>query len=109
MQVIPPEEELNSFPPSPGNLSHEGTVHSQPKLETMSSHLDHLIEGEVELIEEGSLSSNNTPLIKPISPTIVELPFARYIDLVSHYRLPPWSKYHVSSTPITRVMLGFHS
>lgn len=89
MQCLHLEEELNSFPPSLGNLSCEGKILSHPQSETMSAHLDHHIEGKFEVIEDGFLSSNNPPLTKPIGPPIVKLPYARYIDHFAHYRLPP--------------------
>ena len=89
MKCLPPNEELNYFLPSLGYLSHEGTIHAHPESEIMSAHLDHQIEGKVEVIEEGFLSLRNPPLTKPISPPIVEIPSTRCVDhfLITGYHL----------------------
>lgn len=75
MQGLPPEEYLNSIPTSPRDPSGKGTVHPQTKLETRSvDHSDHQVEGEIEVIDEGSLSSNDPPLIDPLGPPLLESP-----------------------------------
>ena len=81
MQGLPLAEELNSFPPYPLNPSQESNLHEHLDLEVGSVPLlDHHIEGEVQTLEEGSLSPYNPLLTEFISPPIVELPSTRYVD-----------------------------
>ena len=48
----PPKYFLNPLPPSRGNPSREGTIHSHPESKTRSvGHPDHQVEGDVEVIE----------------------------------------------------------
>ena len=52
MQGLPSDEDLNSLPPSPHNLSQEGTLHEHPDLKVGSvTLLDHRVEGEVETLK----------------------------------------------------------
>jgi hypothetical protein len=75
MHGLPIEDDFNPLPPSPGNPSHEGTIHSHPKLETrIVGHPNHQNEGEVEVIKEGFLSSNNLPLTNPTGPPLLKVP-----------------------------------
>ena len=75
MQGLPPEDDLNPLPPSRGNSSHKGIVHSHRESETRSiGHPNHQNEGEVEVIEEIFLSSNDLPLTNPTSPPLLEMP-----------------------------------
>ena len=53
------------------------------------AHLDHQIEGEVEVIEEGFLSSNNPPLTEPVGPPLTKLPSTSNFDPFARYNLLP--------------------
>ena len=76
MQGIPQEDDFNPLPLSPRNPSHKGTIHSHLETKTSNvSHPDHQTEREVEVIEEGFVSSNDLPLTNPTDPPLLKMPY----------------------------------
>ena len=75
MQGLPFEEYFNSAPASPRDPSQEGVAQPQVEMETRSvDHSQHQVEGEIEVIEQGFLSSNDPPLTDPLGPPLLESP-----------------------------------
>ena len=73
MQGLPPKEFFNSSLTSPRDPPSEGVVQPQLDMETRSvDHSDHQVEGEIEIIKQGFLSSNDPPLIDPHGPPLLE-------------------------------------
>ena len=75
MQGLPPEEYFNSAPASPRDPSQEGVAQPQTEMETRSvDHSEHQVEGQIEVIEQGFLSSNDPPLTDPLGLSLLESP-----------------------------------
>ena len=75
MQGLPPEYFFNSTLASPRDPSQEGVAQPQIEMETRSvDHFDHQVEGEIKVIEQGFLSSNDPPLTNPLGPPLLESP-----------------------------------
>ena len=75
MPGSPLEELFNSSPASPRDLAQEGVVQPQLDMETRSvDQSNHQVEGEIEIIEQGFLSSNDLPLIDPHGQPLLESP-----------------------------------
>ena len=126
MQGLPPKDDFNPLRPSLGNHSHEGTIHSHPESETRSvGHPDHQVEGEVEVIEEGFLSSNDLPLTDPIGPLLLEMHHltnsvsqellqtspTKSLDNFAHYLQQttshlPWEDGQAPNAPLPMTSLG---
>ena len=75
MQGLPLKEFFNSSPASPRDPPQEGVAQPQLDMDTRSvNHSDHQVEGEIEIIEQGFLSSNDPPLTDPHGPPLLESP-----------------------------------
>ena len=75
MQGLPLKEDLPSLLASPHDPSNKGTIKNPIDSKVGSvSPLDHLLEGVVETLEEGSLPLENPPLTNHIGPMPIELP-----------------------------------
>jgi hypothetical protein len=121
MQGLPSEEYFNSALTSPRDPSQEGVAQPQIEMETRSfNHSKNQVEGEIEVIEQGFLSSSYPPLIDPLGPQLIESPpitnsigsflqisptesFDNYTTYLQQTMHLPWPSSH-NTTPLLPIL-----